>query len=301
MKIRYFSIFLIYLLPLIVCGNSFIDINTASLEDLQKIVGIGPKLAQAIIDARPFNSLDDLKRVKNIGEKTIYKIKQQGLAVVNPINKEIEYKSELVKKIKVGEENIDLNYLKYPKNIVFSEILPAPKGRDDEEEWIEIHNQNDFEVSLFRWQIKDIEGKVNTYIFKDIKIPPYGFIVLKRYETKIILNNEKDGLILFSPNGDIVDSISYQKAQKGQSYNRTSNGWVWSSNLTPGEKNETADEKNNIAGIEKNNFSDNLLKEKASLLDNIKESFDFLLILIIALFLAIFSGLIIFFIKRFFV
>jgi competence ComEA-like helix-hairpin-helix protein len=59
-----------------------IDINSASLEELQKIYGVGPVIAKRIIEARPFSSLDDLIKVKGIGEKTLQKIKEQGLACV---------------------------------------------------------------------------------------------------------------------------------------------------------------------------------------------------------------------------
>ena len=64
--------------------SHLIDINTASEKDLQKITGIGPTLAQGIITARPFYSLDDLIKVNRIGPKTLEKIKEQGLAWVDP-------------------------------------------------------------------------------------------------------------------------------------------------------------------------------------------------------------------------
>lgn len=59
-----------------------IDINTAPASELEKLVGVGPTIAQRIIEARPFSSVDDLIRVKGIGEKTLQKIKEQGLACV---------------------------------------------------------------------------------------------------------------------------------------------------------------------------------------------------------------------------
>jgi endonuclease YncB( thermonuclease family) len=43
------------------------DVNTASLTELENVPGIGPSIAERIIEARPFKSADDLQRVKGIG------------------------------------------------------------------------------------------------------------------------------------------------------------------------------------------------------------------------------------------
>ena len=75
MKIKFF---------LILLGLCFeiraqqIDINSATLEQLDQMTGIGPVMAQRIIDARPFSSVDDLLKVKGIGAKTLQKIKRDG-------------------------------------------------------------------------------------------------------------------------------------------------------------------------------------------------------------------------------
>jgi DNA uptake protein ComE-like DNA-binding protein len=49
-----------------------LDVNIASPEELQEIPGIGPGIAQRIIEARPFKSADDLQKVKGIGAGAKY-------------------------------------------------------------------------------------------------------------------------------------------------------------------------------------------------------------------------------------
>lgn len=66
-----------------VCNEGQIDINTASLSELDELYGIGPAKAQAIIDARPYESIDDLINANGIGEVTLQNIKEEGLACVS--------------------------------------------------------------------------------------------------------------------------------------------------------------------------------------------------------------------------
>lgn len=47
-----------------------VDINTATRAQLEKVPGIGRKLAERIIAGRPWKSVDDLKSVDGFGAKT---------------------------------------------------------------------------------------------------------------------------------------------------------------------------------------------------------------------------------------
>lgn len=61
--------------------NGKININTADSTALQTLSGVGPSTAQKIIDYRTqngkFKSIDDLKKISGIGEKTFEKFKDK--------------------------------------------------------------------------------------------------------------------------------------------------------------------------------------------------------------------------------
>lgn len=238
MVFKTFLITFCLFLPFTVQGASLIDINTAPLEELEKIIGIGPVLAQRIIEARPFSSLDDLIKVKGIGEITLQKIKDQALAWVGP-QEELEPEGTPKKDNEPAvDDSRQQNQQAYPTGIVFNEILPSPEGADAKEEWLELKNTNKQEVDISDWKIQDTVGSTKAYIFpKETKIKANDYLVLARPISKITLNNSGDGLELIQPDGNLLDNVIYEKAILGQSYNRMESGWEWSTILTPGTKN----------------------------------------------------------------
>lgn len=58
-----------------------INVNTATQEELQTLIGVGPTTAAAIIEYReqvgPYSSIDDLVNVKGIGEKKVATLSTQ--------------------------------------------------------------------------------------------------------------------------------------------------------------------------------------------------------------------------------
>jgi len=124
----------------------------------------------------------------------------------------------------------------YPRGVFINEVMPNPEGADETEEWIEIYNSNNFDVDLSGWKIEDTTGTKSSFLINR-KIPLHEYLVFKRPETKILLNNEGDGLNLLTPDGKSEDSMFFTKAPLGQSYNKTISNWQWSKDITPGKAN----------------------------------------------------------------
>jgi competence protein ComEA len=65
-------------------AGELIDINSASTEELDKLPGVGPARAQAIISHRPYHGKDDLTNRKIIPENVYNEIKDKIIARQGP-------------------------------------------------------------------------------------------------------------------------------------------------------------------------------------------------------------------------
>jgi len=72
---------LVTLIATIGMAIAAVNINTATQEELESLPNVGPVKAKAIIDYRKtngnFKTIDDVKNVKGVGDKTFDKLKSQ--------------------------------------------------------------------------------------------------------------------------------------------------------------------------------------------------------------------------------
>ena len=221
-----------------------------------------------------------------------------------PKTKNSRVEEAIILENEVLSTNLEKKDINYPSGVFINEFLPSPEGPDDQNEWIEIFNQNDFEINLSGWGIKDSSGKITTYIFPEkTTAEAKGFLVFYRPVTKIILNNEGDKLMLFWPNGKIADEVSYENSPRGQSLSRNNSDWHWSGNLTPGSVNVISSPEENKKGesqekSEKPEPSSEIQMKR--LKATIDEQFpkNRFLVIFIALTTALFSGIIILILRK---
>ncbi|MBU2576655.1 MAG: helix-hairpin-helix domain-containing protein [Nanoarchaeota archaeon] len=133
---------------------SCVDINSASLEELDEIIWVGPATAQKIIDARPFDSLDDLDKVSGIGKVKISDIKDEGLACIDgEVNEDLEEEfeeeelAEIVKIVKIDEEEIVL--LEKPREIVLSSEPPEIISLNDNSGKELVYESKNFKIMRY--------------------------------------------------------------------------------------------------------------------------------------------------------
>ena len=102
------------------------------------------------------------------------------------------------------------------QNIFISEVYPYPNV--GEQEWIELYNENNFQVDLSHWYIDDIENGGSTPKPISIIIEPYSYGIV--YLNTSLFNNDGDSVRLLNSDKVEKDSMEYGKIKKGKSMGR---------------------------------------------------------------------------------
>lgn len=129
----------------------------------------------------------------------------------------------------------------YAAKIIVTEFLPDPEDSDADNEFIEIYNAGSQDENIGKWIIEDRAGKIKTYLIPESIIIKTGeFKVFMSSETRIVLNNSGDGIVLKNKNSEIQDKTPISSAaSEDVSYALADNGlWVWTKKPTLGSKNE---------------------------------------------------------------
>lgn len=126
LRLKIFIIFLFFGFLNLSFSQDKIDINRATVEELEKLPGVGPKIAQNIIKYReengPFKSLEELLKIKGIGPKKLKLLKKYL-----KIEKETSYLTDLTTS-KENQNDLEIYYYKDEKGIIhytqFPETIP---------------------------------------------------------------------------------------------------------------------------------------------------------------------------------
>lgn len=109
--------------------------------------------------------------------------------------------------------------------VVINEVLPNPSGSSSEpHEFIELYNTHTESIDLSGWQLDDIaDGGSSPYTI-GTTIDPLGFVVFRREDTAVALNNSGDTVRLVDDTGDSVDIYTYTSTAEDVAIGRSVDG-----------------------------------------------------------------------------
>lgn len=116
--------------------------------------------------------------------------------------------------------------------VFISEIYPAPTS--GESEWVELCNPSEQAVDLSAHYLMDQLSTPSVLLtFANQSIAPLSALIVNITGSK--LNNAGDSILLYSPNNQVMDQVTYENATSGQSFSKiTSNQTIVTSSPSPG-------------------------------------------------------------------
>lgn len=103
-------------------------------------------------------------------------------------------------------------------NIFISEVMVNPESGKNE--WIELYNDNNFDVSLAGWYFDDLENAGSSPKMFSLNVSSKSFRVYNL--TSSIFNNEGDSVRLLDFNKNLRDEFEYGMSTPGKSFGRIS-------------------------------------------------------------------------------
>lgn len=125
------------------------------------------------------------------------------------------------------------------RNLVINELMADNNSTlqdldGDYSDWIEIYNDGDEEINLLNFQISDDSTWLNKWVFPEIIIAGYDFIILFASGKNIVTPSELhcnfklkragETLYLSNPSGEVISSVTYQLMSSDNSYTALEDG-----------------------------------------------------------------------------
>lgn len=138
-----------------------------------------------------------------------------------------------------SQENLPNPLTKDYPNILITEVFPYPSHIDDTEEYIELYNPTDSNISLKNWVLRDASATGEFHFDENFIISSKGYLAVDKSTFGFALNNTgEETVTLVKPNASLSDTITYEDPIKDQSFSRRMDAWSWTPVRTPSSKND---------------------------------------------------------------
>jgi hypothetical protein len=212
------------------------DLPIASFEIESDILKVGAELSFDASDSSDAND-DTLAYSWNFGDGA----KASGVKTEHAFSKGGKFVVRLMVNDSRGGEDeteqvVNITDYDYSNQLVINELLPACQGPDADCEYVELYNPENRAVRLDGWRLVIKNAK---YVFsEEATIKAQGYLVIKRPDSRLSLNNSGTAVNLVDPRGKIVSGVEYSKAKEEVSFSRVDGReWQWTTTPTPGKPN----------------------------------------------------------------
>ena len=194
-----------------------VDINNATVEEIKKIEGISPELAERIyryiIEKCGIKSIYEINEIEGINAKLFNRIKDK--IGVNPIKQtKIEYSQQVIRLIQelIDEENLPENVIDYLEDMLLN---PVNINRLTYEELIKIPNLSPQDAAAI---IKHIRTKGEIQSFRQLRgvqnLSNYGLMTIKKYVDYFDEKESKKDVLTFNIKQKFITNNEYDNSYR---------------------------------------------------------------------------------------
>jgi DNA uptake protein ComE-like DNA-binding protein/endonuclease/exonuclease/phosphatase family metal-dependent hydrolase len=158
---------------------SVIDLNAATKTQLQKLKGVGPALAQRIVEARPFHRKEDLLAVRGIGTKSYEKI--EAGASVRTSSDPLEGRDSGGNRADQQYDGRNFHICREVERDVRGSVFPT------------LRRDGDRELLVASWNIRNISRRKETHLLQRIAdvLDEFDLVALQEVRDLLVLKRLK--------------------------------------------------------------------------------------------------------------